>query len=803
MWKNYLKTSYRTLTRNKNYTLLNISGLSIGIAVFLVIFMIIRFETGYDQFHKNKDRIYRVLTVYKNNKYGVNITSGVPAPLPAALQNDFPDVKVTDISAYPSFPVSVLKEDGQIAKSLKTDLFFTEPSFFDIFDFGWAAGNAKASLNDPNTAVLTKKTATLFFGDWNKAIGKIIRVNNDFTLKVTGVLNDVPEQTDFQFKVILPISLLKHAKSTNWTTITGQQQCYLLLPPGMKVSTFDEQLKSFSRKYRAADDKTIQALQPLAKVHYDAKNEYEGVGNFSGKIISGQKVGLLWLIAAFILIIACVNFINLATAQAVNRAKEIGVRKVMGSNKAQLIIQFLTEVFLLVLTAVIMAIVLVLFLTEGIGHIINMPITLAGIPLSTLLSFLVVLTVTVTILAGLYPALVLSGFNPIKALKNKAMAARSQGLQLRPVLVVFQFVIAQVLIISTIIIIRQMNYFEKGSMGFEKDAVINIAFKPDSVRNSRLNYLQNKLLTVKGIKHVSFNNTSPAEEDSWWTPIVFDHAMKPTEFPIVSKYADANYVSTYHLQIVAGRNINPAAGTKEFLVNETLVKKLGFKRPYEVLNKEINMWSGFARGPVVGVVKDFHTASFKEGIAPVFFVNQRSNYANAGIELATTDMPGTILAIQKIWTEAYPDAPFDYQFLSDKIANFYKQEKQLSALFQMFAGIAIFLGCLGLYGLASFMAAQRVKEIGIRKVLGATSVHIIYLFSRDFVRLVIIAFLIASPIAWYFMQQWLQQYTYHISVGSWIFLAGGLGSVIIALTTISFKALSASFANPAKSLKSE
>jgi putative ABC transport system permease protein len=798
MWKNYFKTAVRTLGRNKNYTLLNVSGLSLGIAVFLVIFMIIRFETGYDQYHKNKDRIYRVLTVYS----AANITSAVAAPLPGAMHNDFPDLKVADITAYQSFPVSALGKDGKVIKSLQTDLFFTEPSFFDMFDFDWAAGN-KTALSEPKTAVLTKKMAAMFFGDWRDAVGKVIRVNNDFTLKVTGILADVPRQTDFQFKVILPISLLNHARSADWTSITGKEQCYVMLPNGVKSAAIDQQLKNFSRKYRKADDKTMNALQPLSAVHYDAGNKYEGVANFSGKMITGQRVNLLWLIAGFILVIACVNFVNLATAQAVNRAKEIGVRKVMGSNKTQLMVQFLTETLLLVLAAVVLALTLVLFGAKGIGNIINIPIAITDIPLAILLPFIAGVIVVVTLLAGLYPAVVLSGFNPIKALKNKTTAARTKGLTLRPVLVVTQFVIAQVLIISTIIIIRQMNFFEKGAMGFEKDAVINISFKPDSARNSRLAYLRTRLLAIKGIEDISFANNSPAEDDSWWTPFQFEHAAKETQFPSVFKAIDANYVNTYHLKIVAGRNINQTATTKEFLVNESLVKRLGFKQPYNILNKEINLWGGAVKGQVVGVIKDFHTASFKEAIAPLFMANQQSAYQRAGIKLATTDMQGTIAAVEKVWTEAYPDAPFEYQFLSDKIAAFYKQESQLSQLFELFAGIAIFLSCLGLYGLAAFMATQRTREIGIRKVLGATSTRIMYLFSKDFVMLVAIAFAIAAPIAWYFMQQWLQQYTYREPINAWIIFAGGLGSVIIALATISFKALSASLVNPAKSLKSE
>lgn len=801
MWKNYLKTASRTLIRNKNYILLNVSGLSIGIAVFLIIFMIIRFETGYDSFHQKKDRIYRVLTVYKNDAHGISTSSAVPAPLPAALHNDFPDVKVTNISAYSAMPVSVIAPNGQVIKSLKTDLFFTDPSFFNAFDFKWVAGGAKTSLSDPNSAVLTKQSAALFFGDWKNALGKVIRVNKDFLLKINGILDDVPQQTDFQFKVILPIGLLNHAKSTDWQSLSGHQQSYVLLPAGMNPSAFDRQLKSFARKYHATDDKTTHTIQPLSTVHYDAGNRYEGVTNFSGKMISGQKVDLLWLIAGFILLIACVNFINLTTAQAVNRAKEIGVRKVMGSNRTQLILQFLMETLLLTLAAVITALVLVGFLSGGIGEIINIPIRLTAIPVPVLLSFLVTLTMLVSLLAGAYPAIVLSDFNPVKALKSKINTNSKQGVNLRPTLVVIQFTIAQILIISTFIIIRQMNYFQNGAMGFEKDAVINIGFKPDSLTLTKLDYLRNRLLAETGVNNITFSNASPAEDDSWWLPIVFDHAAKQTEFNVVSKYVDANYVNTYHLQIVAGRNISATVDTTEYLVNETLAKKLGFKHPNDILNKELKFFNSNA-GLIVGVVKDFHTASFKEGIAPTFLCNLKT-YSNAGIKLSIRNMPATILAISKIWAEVYPDYPFEYQFLSDEIAAFYKQERQLSQLFQLFAGIAIFLSCLGLYGLASFMATQRVKEIGIRKVLGATSAHIVYLFSKTFVMLVVIGFIIASPIAWYFMHQWLQQYTYRISINGWLFLAAGAGSVIIALTSVGLKALGASLANPARSLKSE
>lgn len=320
---------------------------------------------------------------------------------------------------------------------------------------------------------------------------------------------------------------------------------------------------------------------------------------------------------------------------------------------------------------------------------------------------------------------------------------------------------------------------------------------------AKLDYLRDRLTSVSGVKQLSFSNTPPADDDNWWTNFQFGHAAKETDFTAITKWVDNNYLSTYELELVAGRNMTKTDSVREFLVNETLVKKLGFSRPEDVLNKEMNVWSGFAKGPIVGVVKDFHTSSLKNGVEAVFMSNVKNIYGTIGIKLATSDLPATMGAIEGVWDEIFPDHVFDYQFLDDKIDGFYKQEEQLSRLYQLFAAVAIFLSCLGLYGLASFMAVQRIKEVGIRKVLGASVSNIMYMFSREFVMMVGIAFIIASPVAWYFMRRWLESFVNHVDINGWHFLVGGSAAIFIALATVSIHAVKAAISNPVRNLRAE
>lgn len=804
MIRNYFKTAFRNLLRRKNYTIINITGLAAGIAICLIIFIVIRYEMSFDNYHEKKDRVYRVLTEYHHtDSPDIFFGKGVPSPLPAALKANFSQAeKVAAIYSAGNDHIQVLDDNGQSIKKFKEEkgVFFTEASLFDIFDFKWLVGNP-SSLKNPNSVVLTKTIAEKYFGDWQFASGKTIKWNNREVLKVTGILADVPENTDLQLKVVIAFGTggtSDFAKSTNWDGTASSYGCYVLLSRDVSASSFNNQLRAFVKKMKSAENKDSHIIQPLNKIHYDVKT-----GDFSDRTISPGLIKALWLIGAFILLIACVNFINLSTAQAVNRSKEVGIRKVLGSNKTGLKVQFITETFLIVFMSIVLAVFIAVITLPFISGVLSKSLSfdLADGPAITL--FLISIAAVVTALAGFYPSIVLSRFNPINALKNKMTSTGTKGISLRRGLVVFQFVIAQALIIGTLIIVKQMNYFTSQPLGFDKSAIVNIPFPDDSVGTSKLDYLRKQLADTKNIRGVSFSSNTPVEDDNDnWSTFKFDHAAKETDFYAITKFADDQYIPTYKLPLVAGRNLRPSDTAREFLVNETLVKNLGIVNPQDVLNKEINLW-GFINGQIVGVVKDYNDRSFRRGIDPVLITTLKRGYNQAGIKLTTADVSSSIRSIEKLWNQTFPEFVFEYKFLDEKIESFYEQENQLSSLYKIFALIAIFLSCLGLYGLVSFMAVQRVKEVGIRKVLGASVASVIYLFSKEFIILVAIGFVIASPIAWYFMDKWLQDYVYRINISWWIFLVGGISAVVIALLTVSFRAIKAALANPAKSLRTD
>ena len=820
MFKNYFKTAIRNLNRNRNYTIINIAGLAVGIAVCMMIFIIIQFQTSFDDYHAKKDRIYRVLTEYHQaDAANISYGKGVPFPMPTGLKAAFPQLEqVVPIYASHNDQLQVLDVNGAPLKNFKeqSGVFYTEPSFFKIFDFPLLAGSY-VSLKDPNNVLLTKEIAETYFGDWKTAIGKTIKLTGSYrigaglfqfppiALKVSGILATIPANTDFQLKLVVAFGTdftgdkLYGLQQPEWNQSGPDFGCYVLLPPNISVDNFNQQLGAYARKVQSPDIKDSYIIQSLSAVHYDTET-----GNYSNKTISHQLLNVLWLIAAFILLIACVNFINLSTAQAVNRAKEVGVRKVLGSNKSQLQVQFIIETFLIVTIAVILAAIITTLALPSVNQLLELSLSFNILNNPAIILFLLTVTIVVTALAGFYPSIVLSRFNPVNALKSKLTANTSRGISLRRGLVVFQFIIAQALIIGTLVIVQQMNYFMNQPLGFDKDAIVSVPFRPDSTGSKLTGFLKQQLLSVNGVQAVSFSSNTPVEDvDEMWSTFRFNHAIKETDFKAITKFADNEYVPAYKLELVAGRNLQPSDPTREFLVNESLVKSLGLKKPEDILNKEIGMFGDRIKCPVVGVLKDFNDRSFRHDLAPLLITTNITMYRQAAIKLATTNISSTMQSIKKIWEQTFPDYVYEYRFLDDKIESFYKQESQLSQLYKIFAAIAIFLSCLGLYGLASYMAVQRIKEVGIRKVLGATAGNIVYMFSKEFIILIAIAFVIAAPLAWYYMHQWLQGYVYRINISWWLFAAGGFMAVIIALATISFRAIKAAIANPVKSLRTE
>jgi predicted permease len=804
MIKNYFKTAFRNLLRNKSYAAINITGLAVGIATCLLIFLVIQYESSFDTFHKKKDRIYRVVSEFRSPE-GISHSPGVPFPVTDALRIDFPHLNKV---------AAIFNDDGLITvpqenkndppkKFRETGVFFAEPQFFDMFDFGWIGGNAKQTLSSPGNAVITKETAERYFGDSENAIGKSIQFENKHTFKITGILQDVPANTDFPLKVVVSYATLKNmgvaSNLNDWVTTYSQAYCFVELPETIKPDQFNSMLVSFIKKHKAAEyTKDGLIVQPLSEMHFDDR-----LGNFNGRTFGRDLITALSLITIFLLIIACVNFINLATAQAVNRSKEVGVRKVLGSNRSQLAIQFLSETFLITVSALLIAVGIAALALPHLNELLRIKVKINFTQNPMIMVFLLIVAALVTILSGLYPSMILSRFNPITALKSKVSAKMVGGISLRRALVILQFTISQVLIIGTLIVVTQMDYFRNASLGFTKEAILTVPVPRDSISNTKVDYVRNELAKNPGIQKVSFSYASPSDDGNWYSDFKFNKSPKNTEFAANLKWADTAYFSTYNLEFIAGRPYQQTDTVREFVVNQTLLSKLGIRNPEDAIGKELNFWDGEIKAPIVGVIKDFHVNSLRDPLSPVVLGSFKALYQNINIRIKPENVKETLAFIQQLWNQTYPNYVYEHEFLDEKINNFYRQENQLSQLYKIFAGIAIFISCLGLYGLISFMAVQRTKEVGIRKVLGASVGKIIFLFSKEFMLLIAIAFGLAAPIGYFLMHEWLQDYTFRIKLGPEFFVLAIAISIVIAWITVGYRAIRAALANPVKSLRNE
>jgi putative ABC transport system permease protein len=803
MIRNYLKSAMRNLSKNKVYAALNVLGLGIGVAACVLIFVVLRYETSFDKFHKKRSAIYRIATEF-HDQDGVSYNGGSAFPVADALKIDFPQIKEVT-ATYKMGDVQITIDDGAVAQQKKfkeTAIYFVEPSFFSVFDFGWLAGNPK-SLGEPNTVALTQDVAEKYFGNWKSAIGKTITQDNKTSFKVTGILKNIPSNSDFPLGVVGSYTTLKGGNlkrnMSDWVSTFGSAYCFVVLPQEMSPVRFNQELRGFAKRHKPAEyNKDVYIAQPLSEMHFDDRMGTYGTHSFSKSLIRA-----LILIGIFLLVIACVNFINLATAQAVNRSKEVGVRKVLGSNRKQLATQFMFETALITLASVIIGAAVSILVLPFLNTLLEVKMQLHFFEDPSLLLFLLAITIVVTILSGLYPSFILSGLNPIRALKTKISAKMLGGISLRRGLVVLQFTIAHILIIGTIIVVSQMNFFRNASLGFEKAAIINVPIPGDSISHTKIDYLRDKLSQYPGIRNVSFSFASPSADGNWNSDFKFDHAAKSTPFSANLKWADPDYFKTYNLKFVAGRPYFSADTVREVVVNETLLHKLGITNPQDAIGKQLDFWDGKLVAPIVGVIRDFNSYSLREPMAPVVLGTWKELYQTINIRIEPGREKKVLSYVESLWTSSYPDYVYQYQFLDDTIAAFYTQENQLSQLYKIFAGLAILISCLGLYGLVSFMAVQRTKEMGIRKVLGATVANIVYLLSKEFTLLILIAFLIAGPVAYYIMQNWLENYTYRIHMNAWVFILAVISSLLIACITVGHRAIRAALANPVKNLRTE
>lgn len=791
MFKNYFKTAWRNLRKNRVYSFINVIGLALSMACCILIFTLVKYHLSFDNFHKNPDRIYRFVT--EQHRDQTSYTASVPPPFGKAFRTDydFADQVARIVTKHESL-ISV--KDGNEIKKFKENVSYAEPGFFEIFNFPLLHGNQKTDLTEPNTAIITESLAKKYFGTTD-VINKTFRFEDRIDFKITGVLKNIPVNTDLNSEIYLSWSTLQSqhewfADDDAWGGISTELQCFALLKPHVTPAQVEKVLPAYVTKYRP-DNKNVHhyKLQSLSDVHFD--------GRYGG-VMEKKNLWILSFIGLFLIITACVNFINLATAQALKRAKEIGIRKVLGGIRSQLFWQFIAETSLLTIIATITAIGLSYLALPYINEWFKTEMSIHIFSDSILFLFIPLLVILVIFLAGSYPGLILSGFKPVSAIKGKISQQHIGGFNTRRTLIVTQFTISMILVIGMIVITRQMHYAETSDLGFNKDAIIMIPSGFDSVSIGQKT-LQNEIASIPGVQSVSQCFAAPSSDEWWGTSIKFDSRTEDEPFSTSIKAADNHYLETFDLHLVAGRNIFPSDTVREILVNETLVKKLGLHSPIEALGKKI-AFNRDLSGTITGVVKDFHDASFHDDINAVLITSYAENYNDYAVRINMNKVKSILPALEKKWNSYHPGKMYEYQFLDEKIAAFYETESTMLKLITAFSFIAIFIGCLGLYGLVSFMASQKTKEIGIRKVLGSSVGEILWIFGKEFGRLIMIAFLVAAPVAWWLMHNWLQDFKFRISLGVSVFVLSIGIITFIAMITVAYQSIKAARANPVKSL---
>jgi putative ABC transport system permease protein len=793
---NYFQIGLRNFQKRPGYSLLNCLGLSLGMAGGIILFLFIYLHYQTDLYHPQANQMYRIVLDLHLADGRVEHSSEVSFPMTEAFRRDYPAVeKAAFLKEIVSPAVSLTTSSGENRRFLEEGaVLFTNPDYFQLFSYQWLSGNAAQALKEPLSVVLTRKYALKYFGQTN-VVGKVLSIQ-DVPLQVTGVVADYPPVTDFKKEVFVSISSLKHLDAafdpTDFTWTSSRHQLFLKLKQKASAEDLQNQLPSFSRKYFGELAKAYQfQLQPLREVHFDLRY---------GGSISWTLLGVLALIGMFIIGIASINFINLATVQAFLRAKEVGVRQVLGSSRRQVFLQLLVETAMLIFLAGVLSMAFTFLYLPLLNQWMGLTLH-AGMLVSKVFALFWLLTIgVVVLLAGGYPAFVLSRLPTINTLKGRYLHSR-QVASVRKILVVVQFTIALVLITSTLIVKEQLWFFHRKDLGFKQSAIVSLLLPKTTLTERQA--LKDQLFSLAGVENVTFQYRPPVSEANVGGSFRFGNRSEWEKFPIRDKWADSQYLKTYGLKLVAGRNFMERDSLTEVVVNETFVRKLGFQDPANVLNQTIEDGTRGTKGVIVGVVKDFNLQSLHQAIEPCAIFYYPEGFAQVGIQIQHTNLPYTLTQIKQQWQKILPHSVFSYQFLDEQIARFYHKEQLIGRIVNWFSVLAILIAGLGLFGLAAFAAQQRTKEIGVRKVLGASVLSIVSLLTKDFLKLVFIAFFIATPIAWYLSEQWLQGFAFRIRITWVIFALAGTLSLLIALITVSFQAIKASLVNPVKSLRSE
>ena len=792
MFSNYLKTAWRNIVRSKGFSIINIMGLALGLACSLIIMLWVNDEKNVDAFHKNGKYLYQV---YERNYFDGKIDAGYPTQglLAEELKRTVPEIQYASGFEYVAAPgsSSTFEAGEKITKS--TGMFAGE-DFFKMFSYTLLQGNAATALTGPNSIAISKNMAGYFFGNASNAINKIIRFDNKEDLKITAVFDDVPARSSLQFDFLRTWS--DFVKQNNWVHNWGNTspQTFIQLKPHADAAKVQAKIKDLIYNYREKDKSFIMelALQPFTEkyLHSNFKNGYLDGGRI-------EYINLFSIIAVFILLIACINFMNLATARSAKRAKEVGIRKVAGASRSILIAQFVGEAIMLTFLSIIIAIMLTALSLPAFNQLTGKQLSLPFHQSSFWFIILCLMVIT-GFVAGSYPALFLSSLKPVRVLKG-SLKFNWSATFFRKALVVFQFAMSVFLVIAMIVVYKQLNYIQTKNLGYDRDNLVYIPIEGDLIKNYDL--FKQKALSNTAIVNISKMRNSPTAISHHFTGVEWPGKDPDLTVSFADGVGGYDFVKTMNLQMQSGRDFSKDYGIDSagWLLNETAVNKIGLK---DIVGRTIS-W-GNHKGKAIGVLKDFHFNSLHESIEPLIIrLDENWSWGTILVRIKAGQTEAAITQLQQLYKQLNPAFPFTYQFSDLEYAKLYESEAVISKLANIFAFLAIFISCLGLFGLATFTAEQRTKEIGVRKVLGASSSSIVKLLSLNFLKPVVLAFLLAFPAAWWAMNNWLQDYAYKININWWMFAVAGLLTISIALITVSYQSIKAALVNPVKSLRTE
>ncbi len=793
MISNYLTIALRNVRKNSTYAMLNVMGLGLSVTSCILIFMLLRHHLSFDTFHIKGDRIARIVTeVHVETVFPI---PGVPNPMATTLQSEVPCVEKSAMIASLDEVVISIPKAGSTAEKYRESgkMAFVQPNIFEILDYSLLRGDLQA-MQEPNTAILSEQIALKYFKS-EDPIGKTFKFDNKVEVRVVGILQNLPKTTDYPQEILVSWStrntMPEYAPSLErWSGINSSTYCFALLRAGHGIGELESALLEFNKKHPHPESLDLfkYLAKPFLGMHFDT--DY-GAG------MAKKHLWALALIGLFLLVTACVNFINMATAQALGRMREVGVRKSLGSTRGQLFWQFMFETGIIVTVALFIGGLLSIFALPYLNTWTKTDLLFDVAGMKVLVPFIITLGVLLTILAGFYPGLLQARFRTVESLKGSINSQQIGGFSLRRVLVTSQFAISQMLIIGAAVVIAQMRFAQEADWGFRPGAILTL----EVPEPANMKTLKQQLSAIAEVKSVTLCFQPPASSSNNQTGITFDNRPEGEKWMLNTKPADADYVQTFGLQLVAGRNIQISDTIREYLVNETFIKKLNLASPEEVLNKKACVDGVCA--PIVGVVRDFHNWSLSMPISAIAIGSDMERFSTCAVELQPGNPNLALAKIKEIWENNYTNHCFESKFMEAELAEFLETETMIMRLISTFAGIAIFVGCLGLYGLSAFMVARKRKEIGIRKSLGETVGGVLWLFSKEYLRLIVIAFLVAAPVAWWAMNGWLATYEYRISIGVGIFSLSLLTTFLVAVVTVGFQSVRAALANPVKSLRSE